>query len=376
MSISSARGVLVGDPDQAIFEFNGARPDLFDGFAAIPGAISLCLAQSLRCPSAIAAAANHLKDSSGQFVSARDQAGRAYMVRYKNFPGDIRKLVDEIRSEDRSSLIKVVARHNATVDAIVGRGAKQAPSLHCPSLTHIQRAVVRFRQGRNVAALAAAQAAIDRAVFGHEGATDQALADASIAPQDWRRLAARCLLRANDIADSGTCFEWQMKAGEILEKELGQFNLAPNLAVTKGKLKPQQRKGWQMSAATFLPSNSPEPHKRNAKITAYTVHGVKGETHDVTVYVCPPTGNDSQYPSTEWWSDKDNDREERRIAYVAMTRTQRDLVLCVSEDCYQRLLKKHPHFVNSFVLATPEILVKAVAESANQSKTVAAGVSH
>jgi len=37
----SARGVLVGDPDQAIYEFNGARPDLFDRFNTIDGAEQL-----------------------------------------------------------------------------------------------------------------------------------------------------------------------------------------------------------------------------------------------------------------------------------------------------------------------------------------------
>jgi len=32
---SNVRGVLVGDPDQAIYEFNGARPDLFGGFEGL-----------------------------------------------------------------------------------------------------------------------------------------------------------------------------------------------------------------------------------------------------------------------------------------------------------------------------------------------------
>ena len=34
-----ARGVLVGDPDQAIYEFNGARPDLFSAFESINGCL-------------------------------------------------------------------------------------------------------------------------------------------------------------------------------------------------------------------------------------------------------------------------------------------------------------------------------------------------
>src|ERR1019366_5810139 len=57
------RSVLVGDPDQAIFEFNGARPDLFDLFESIAGAEPLPLAHSRRFGSAIALAAGHLKDT-------------------------------------------------------------------------------------------------------------------------------------------------------------------------------------------------------------------------------------------------------------------------------------------------------------------------
>ena len=59
----TARGLLVGDPDQAIYEFNGARPDLFDTFGTIAGAVQLPLASSQRCPPAVAIAATHLKDS-------------------------------------------------------------------------------------------------------------------------------------------------------------------------------------------------------------------------------------------------------------------------------------------------------------------------
>ena len=52
------RGLLVGDPDQAIFEFNGARPDLFNSFSEIAGATELPLAHSRRCPESVALVGN------------------------------------------------------------------------------------------------------------------------------------------------------------------------------------------------------------------------------------------------------------------------------------------------------------------------------
>ena len=73
---AKARGVLVGDPDQAIYEFNGARPDLFGAFESINGAATLSLFNSQRCPIAVTTAASHLKDS-GRYYRRRSSQNRA-----------------------------------------------------------------------------------------------------------------------------------------------------------------------------------------------------------------------------------------------------------------------------------------------------------
>jgi DNA helicase II / ATP-dependent DNA helicase PcrA len=346
-----ARGVLVGDPDQAIYEFNGARPDLFDTFATINGAISLPLASSQRCPSAIAIVATHLKDSPGAIGPSQHHGGRAFLIRYKDLEDDVSKVMQALKAEPSQKTIRLIARHTATVDSLSGRSAKRQSSLHCPPLTHMHRAVVKFRQGRNVAALAAARAAIERAVFGHEGVTDEVLTASKVEPHDWKALAVRCLLRVNAIDATGTCFDWQTQAGKILDDEIGNVNLGPTLRFVQGQLKPQQRQGWQSASATFLP-HTESTGKFTSNVPAQTVHAVKGETHDVTVFVCPPAAKPAKCPSTAWWSRNDKDREERRIAYVAMTRTRRDLVVCVSESCYQRLYETRAPFVASFECMT------------------------
>jgi len=46
----TVQGVLVGDPDQSIFEFNGARPDLFKRFETIPGAVQCSLPKVFDVP--------------------------------------------------------------------------------------------------------------------------------------------------------------------------------------------------------------------------------------------------------------------------------------------------------------------------------------
>ncbi|MFL6313101.1 MAG: UvrD-helicase domain-containing protein [Terriglobales bacterium] len=346
-----ARGMLVGDPDQAIYEFNGARPDLFDAFETISGAVSLPLSYSRRCPSAVARSASHLKDGKGDINSAQDREGRTFLIRYQDMVADVRRLLEVLPAMNVDCKVKVIARATTTVDALKGRKSGAVPSLNCPPLTHIHRAVVKFRQGKTIAALGAARAAIERSVFKSEGVTDEELLCAHIDPGDWKALAVRCLLKANALPDTATYFEWQSRAGQVLDREIIAFNLSDDLKFATGKLKPKRMPDWQSAAADFLPqmdcAESTLP-----RVAAQTVHGVKGETHDTTVFVCPPPANAGHCPSKIWWSVEDQDREEKRIAYVAMTRTQGDLIVCVSKDCYKRLADKRPEFVASFSCMT------------------------
>ena len=348
---SAARGVLVGDPDQAIYEFNGARPDLFRCFETIVGAVTLPLSNSQRCASAITAAASHLKDSGGSVGPAHDKAGRAFMVRYSNMTADIPRIVDAVTTAHKCASVKVIARHTATVEALVGRNAKVAPKLGCPPLNHMQRAVVAFRQGRQVAALAAARAAIDLVVFEREGVEDAKLEEHGIDPSRWKRLAVECLLRANVLTATGNLYDWQIEVSKILDEKLGGFGLAPSLQITPGKLKPKKLSDSDKPCGDYLPMVCVSAVGAS-DVPIKTVHGVKGETHDATILVCPDAKRADHCPSTVWWSGNEKDREERRIAYVAMTRTQGDLIVCVSDDCFRRLSASRKPFVDSFECLT------------------------
>lgn len=350
LSQNEARGVLVGDPDQAIFEFNGARPDLFGRFESISGAITLPLDQSRRCPASVANAATHLKQSGDKIDPAPDKNGRAFLVHYETMKTDIEKITKAIGVQRPGMITKVVTRMNSTVEELLGRKEKTAKKLGCPTLNHIQRAVLLFRQGRQVAALAAARAAIDLAVLGHEGVTDEDLRNKKIDPCAWKELAVRCLLLCNTIPTSGTIHEWQVQAGTMLDKQIGDFVLESGVSFATGKLKPRNLNGGNRgngASADYIPqvANATEM-KRHVPIQ--TVHAVKGETHDVTILVCPDPKKPDQCPSAMWWSIDSCDQEEKRIAYVAMTRTRGDLLVCVSASSMDALRRLRSDFVDSF----------------------------
>jgi DNA helicase-2/ATP-dependent DNA helicase PcrA len=357
-------GVLVGDPDQAIFEFTGARPDLFDEFGTLEGAVCMSLASSRRCPRFVINVAKHLKDSGGEIGPAEDREGQAILVSYSDMKADIDRIMIAITNPRRHDNIKVIARSNQTINRLIGRGSAGEQKIGCPALYHIHRAVIGFRQGRQVAALAAARAALDVAVFKHEGVSDKQLNQSKIDPQDWKSLSIRCLLCANALTTTGNLFDWQKAAGEIIDAEIGAFGLDPSLNYSAGKLKPQKRGEWEKPSADYLP----QPGGTSLSfmgVPVQTVHGVKGETHDVTIFVCPPVNRADRCPSIVWWSANDKDREEKRIAYVAMTRTQGVLIVCVSEDCFQRLTNRQPQFVASFECMTVDEYVAVLGECAD-----------
>jgi DNA helicase II / ATP-dependent DNA helicase PcrA len=365
---AAVRGVLVGDPDQAIYEFNGARPDLFNDYESIEGADSLQLSSSLRCTPAIATAAGHLKDSGGTIGPWQDKPGRAFLVYYSDMVADIPRMLDAITVARNNESLKVITRLTSTVEALTRLRAKPAPKLGCPPLNHIHRAVTLFRQGRQIGALASVRAAIELAVFDFEGLNDEQLTEYRIDLHEWKALAVRCLLRTNGIATTGNQLDWLTQAGKIIDEELSKFGLDRSLQFVAGKLKPQKRKDYDKTSADFLPTlSAKEPFL--VDVPVQTVHSVKGETHDITVFVCPNVKNANRCPSTVWWSADEKDREEKRIAYVAMTRTQGDLIVCISDACYQRFINDRPEFLANFECMTVDehiaalIAIGEVAES-------------
>jgi DNA helicase-2/ATP-dependent DNA helicase PcrA len=351
-----ARGVLVGDPNQAIYEFNGARPALFDDFERIVGAVTLPLGRSQRCRPRIVTAACLVKESNDLFLPVETGDSRAFLTRYNDMLPDISRLVGSIRSKNASAELKVIARATKTVDELSTRYVKEADSLHCPALHHVYRAVRAFRQGRAVRGLAGMRAALDLSVFEHEGVTDDQLNQHGIDPGAWKQLAIRILLQCNALKTTATVLEWQSAAGHLLDQAVITFQLPTNVSFTPNSLKPQKRNQWDKPVAEFFPAQIVS-HSPLASVPVQTIHSVKGETHDITVFVVPDSSKPARCPSTLWWSGDPKHLEERRIAYVAMTRTRGDLVVCVSETCYQRLSANRPAFVGAFECHTIDSLV-------------------
>ncbi|MBL7689683.1 MAG: ATP-dependent helicase, partial [Bdellovibrionaceae bacterium] len=73
--------LVVGDPDQSIYGFSGANPNLFNELRTIPGAVVYPLTQTQRCSQGICDAASHLSATGRQIVPDADvQPGRQILL--------------------------------------------------------------------------------------------------------------------------------------------------------------------------------------------------------------------------------------------------------------------------------------------------------
>lgn len=349
------RALLVGDPDQAIFEFNGARPDLFDTFAALEGAQELSLGESLRCSASVAGAAGHLSATNRAFQGTGDGAGRAILIGYRELEEDLTRIESALAKPGASGGVRVVARSGRTVEKLSRQNVPQdLRAVGSPALNHLHRATNLFRLRKLPQALAASKAFLGLVLFRSDVLTEEEVGERGISPEVWKRLAAELLLESTRCLDCETLIGWCERVEGVLAVKL-RGSLAEGAELGFAIRRPNRRFS-DLARADFL---VPWPHAGGGKVnrSAQTVHAVKGETHETTILVVPEPRRDADCPSEAWWSNDTGRQEERRIIYVAATRSRGDFLLLAAQTVVDRLRVRRVEFCEAFdVMTTDEYL--------------------
>lgn len=345
LSESNIKAILVGDPNQSIYEFNGATPDMFNTFKDLAGSTEITLFESRRCPQKIINIAKQIIPDNSQIKTNNPKSGKAVMLCYDKdfFAKEVNRAINKIQNENfQHKIIKAIARNTSTLNELKHHcGEKEIKSIGSQILTHITRGVQQFLLKQNSKALRQISDALSLLIFNKEGFGDDDLKDRNIDPFLWKDLVCEILLVSSKIKTNLVTYKnWQeivkqdvvhiLKQKTFLEQYIND-NLLSSMKV-------QNRNGASEQVTLFL-----QIPQENRDVPLLTVHGVKGETHDVTIFICPPQKKGIPCPSDTWWKG-----EERRIMYVAFTRSREILYVVVSKETAQNLKINHKSFYDCF----------------------------
>ncbi len=123
--------LLVGDPDQSIYEFSGASPTTFAEFGVISGAFNLGLPESRRCPTAVCGVVSALS-TIGRTVKPLEDApaGRAILVIHSDDHDENAAFLASLPATAR-----VLVRKNATRAALIGSTTAASPDFKSQPIT-------------------------------------------------------------------------------------------------------------------------------------------------------------------------------------------------------------------------------------------------
>ncbi len=340
-----ASGLVVGDPDQAIFEFSGARPELFQEIEALPGAQIYDLTRSRRCPVFVCRAATLLSDIRKQVVP-RDGAppGRMKLICHtQTSPAlDTRMLttIETLAGQSRS--IAILARTNKVVNSLVGRNGETNFIGQSKSGKLLGEAVHKFHTGDSAMAVRLVNTVLGDILLGDESVDRESLEAAGINPINWRTELSRLLHDLSPIVVGESWNLWLGRAKNKIQQAANNLGITLEARTLGSKFKIHN----SGNVSRELTRVQPTEHWIYREAEFQTIHHSKGSEHDV-VFIYFPKQTTAKCISTQWFI-ADQSSEERRVGFVGISRSREKLVLCVHRDTYFALKKIKPEFTQLF----------------------------
>jgi len=337
--------LVVGDPDQAIYEFNGASPHIFDEIAGLDGTGSFEIRTSLRCADGICALARSLSAEGRLLVSDTGRAGSVIMAIHDGEENLPRELLSAINRSDPEKVHRLVTRKNNTVRRLNGRQGGYFQRFRSKPIENLHNAVNALRSGRPKEALSLAEASVARPMLGTDTPSDRDLETIGADAFQWKKTVIKILLQADREEQGETLYQWGCTACENIVtvlRDQGWWDHAPN---PRAPNSPNRAATQHEARSRWLEQKG--GNGQTIALMAATVHSVKGETHDSTILFVPAPGRFNPCPSEIWWSEEDQHAEERRIAYVAATRAKETFILCLHRQTFEALRETQPDFVGN-----------------------------
>jgi DNA helicase-2/ATP-dependent DNA helicase PcrA len=350
---SAVSGLVVGDPNQAIYGFGGASPAIFDDFELLPGAVSLPLNVSQRCPKVVSRLATELS-ASGIAVEPIVDAKEGNATLLVHALNEVRLTpaqAQHIAGLAVGTSLAVITRTTAAARALKGDAIRDEFCGKSKSARRINAAVQRMlnREPREAAQIVERE--LCRIVFGDERAHPEAVEGHLATRAEWRAAIFGVLTAALEGVRAETWNEWVERVKGAVRNAAVSLGWVENREALRSYMK-CNKEGVELRKALF---DVALPSLWKPADTVVTIHKVKGAEFDtVVLFVRKPHKTHARCPSIEWWAD-DNGAEERRIAFVAVSRAKQHLILCIHRTTHDALKAARPEFLALFdeTLALP-----------------------
>lgn len=334
----NVRGLIVGDTDQAIYEFGGAHPRLFDELESLQDAKTFPLRKTHRCPGSVARVATLLTHSHNP-VEPTEEQGRSILIAHSGEPTVLLQALTNHQQAGES--LAVLARRTDTLDALRGLERPAFPG-GCKLAEQLSIAVSTLPTSATKAGQLTS-AALAKVLLDDYFPTKSALELHGITQSAWRQATWHLLSTAASTFDGETWYDWVVRlrpaltrAATIAGTTIDQQHVTAALGARNAMRTPRH------IPAPVVPALWPEGTHFS------TVHGVKGDEFEIVAlyYPKPKAKGTLRCITKQWWDDVTT--EERRVAFVATTRARKVFILCVHHETYNALQTQQPEFFASF----------------------------
>lgn len=331
-------GLIVGDTDQAIYEFGGAHPRLFDEIETIQGAATFPLRKTYRCPANVASVATHLAHSHNP-VEPTDEPGHSILLAHNDDPARLRDAL--VANAQPGERITILARRTDTIDNLKGCGKANFPG-GCKLAAQISAAVALLPTSASKAGQLAS-AALAKLLLNDYFPTKPTLDAHHTSPQAWRQAVWHLLTDAAKINSGETWQDWVIR----MRTALAEAAALAGIPLARARITQALRTTASMNTPRQPALAKPATIWPDATVFS-TIHGVKGDEFEVVAlyYPKPSAHGLLQCITRQWWNNQAT--EERRVAFVATTRAKRVFILCVHQDTYNALEASQSAFFASF----------------------------
>jgi|GEM_PF-5209096 len=345
MKRSDARGFIVGDPDQAIFNWSGARPENFQEIYSFDGVNKQLLPHNFRSAQKICDVVTHIAPSgiqmSGKLPS--EVLGKVILLEHDwgNAPS-LSSLGDWLRSKiSPGERVAIIARENQTISRLQGiaNSAFSCP-IESTLAVQLQRIGLLWNQRENKKAATSAWANLGFLLFQDPKVQRTTIENSGINSRQWKKAIRLLILESAKADGQETWDQWRerMKITILtIASNLGRQGQVNNLSHLLA------RRGNDLDEArpSFTGSSIQSSWPLNTEFL--TVHSAKGREFEVVLYLIAPSSRQRPCPSSYWFQQGSGEnQEERRIAYVAMTRAIRLLVLCMHSSTAENIRSSAP----------------------------------